>query len=241
MLMKKHILTWDFLLTAVGCFFGGLLDGYSFLYRNQTFTTVQTGNLVKTFIAFVHGDYFYAVYLLIIFITFCLSILLFYYLCKKLKNKGINYHYILMPLTIIFLIPSMIWTWDDSNGLLYSNVISGIGLSMIGAIMAVAFRSIRFNFDHKILLNLTFMTGNIRTMMFSLSDFFDTKDKDKLHLFYIYVIMIGFFALGASSTALFYFNCQGIWRNYSIIIFSFCLCLLMTLLSHIRYKKRKFK
>ncbi|MBD5423046.1 MAG: DUF1275 domain-containing protein [Mycoplasma sp.] len=238
--MKKHILTWDFLLTAIGCFFGGLLDGFSFLYRDQSFTTVQTGNLVKIFISFIYNDFLYSAYLIIIFISFCIFVLLFHMLCRWLKYKKINYHYVLMPLIIILLIPSAIWKFNNNDSLDVLNIISGVGLSAIGAIIAVSFRHVQLKFDDKIIINLTFMTGNIRSMMFSLSEFFETKNKEKLYVFFIYLSMLGFFALGAASTALFYFKHFAVWQQqYPIVIFMDGLCLLMMWISHIRYKKYK--
>ena len=61
-------------------FLCGLIDAYCFLYRNETFTIFQTGNLIKMIIFYVKGYNSEASYSLIIFfpLYFLLSFFILY-------------------------------------------------------------------------------------------------------------------------------------------------------------------
>ena len=73
---------------------------------------------------------------------------------------------------------------------------------MVGAIMAIAFKNVRFKFDHKIAFNAAMMTGNMRSMMMTLADAIKTKNKEKWFQSFCYLVMIFCFSFGVLVTAL---------------------------------------
>ncbi len=235
--MKKYFAAWDFVFVLLICLFGGVLDGYCFLFRGDTFCMVQTGNLVKSIVMFVLGIWDEATYALLMFITFCVFIFVFYLLLKYLKQKNINYHFITMPLIACFLIPSIVWEFDKDNYLNYSNVISGIFFAMIGSIIAVSFKNVKFKTDKKISFNAAMMTGNMRSMMESYADYIRTKDKEKLFQTTCYLIMIFSFAIGVAVTILCYkFVPIYDWKNYSSFLIIYSLIIILIIILHHRYQ-----
>ena len=234
--MKKYLVSWDFLFITIVCFFGGMLDGFSFLFRDGTFCLVQTGNLVKCVIFYIKGEIYEASYSLIIIITFCIFIFLFYLLFKLLKSKNINYHFVSMPVMAILLIPSIVWKFDNLNYLSFKNIISGCSLSMVGSIMAVCFKNVKFKFDSKISFNSAMMTGNMRSLMVCFADFIRFKDKEKGFQSFCYLTMIISFVLGILISSICCLFISGSWNFYSIFILLYLLIIAMIIIFHYRYK-----
>ncbi len=218
------------------CLFGGLLDGYSFVFRDETFCLVQTGNLVKCIIFFVNGQIIEAVYAMIIILTFCIFIFIFWFLITFLKKKDINYHFITMPLMGLLLIPSIVWKFNSNDFLSYQNLISGIFIAMIGSLMAISFKNVKFKFDKEISFNAAMMTGNMRSMMETIASFVKTKDKEKGYQSFCYLTMILIFILGVAISAICGKFIEADWDRYSLFIILYALIIAMIIIFHYRYK-----
>lgn len=234
--MKKHILSWDFLYACITCLFGGLLDGFSFVFKDRTLCLIQSGNLVKSIVAFTNNQIHEGLFSLILVLVFCLFIYLFYLLMCFLKSKNINFHFVFMPLIMLLLIPSFVWNFDNNDYLNYRNIISCSFLSMIGAISMILFRSIRFKFDNKIIFNAAVMSGNMRSMSTSFGDFTITKNKELAYQGFFFFVMILMFSFGVAISSLCFVYVKGLWNLYSLLIIIYLIIFSMIIIFHFRYK-----
>lgn len=200
--MKKYIGRLDLLLFILLCFLCGLIDAYCFLYRAQTFTLFQTGNLIKLIIFYVKGNIDEASYSLIIFISFIMFSFIFYYVSKFLKKTKFNFKFLILLFCMILMIPSAIFKFNTINYLSWENIFSGICLTALGSLIAVTFKRVHLNKNRKIQFNAAMMTGNTRSMIMSLVNGIKYKNKNFLFESFCYFLMLVSFSMGVLTTSL---------------------------------------
>ncbi|KFB07608.1 YoaK family protein [Malacoplasma iowae] len=200
--MKKYIGSLDLLLFIFLCFLCGLIDAYCFLYRAQTFTLFQTGNLIKLIIFYVKGNISEASYSLILFVSFILFTFIFYFVSKLFKNLKISFKPIVLLICMILIIPSIVLKFNTINYISYQNIISGLCLSAIGGLIAISFKKVHLNKKRKIQFNAAMMTGNTKNMIMSLVNGIKYKNKNFLFESFCYFLMLTTFSIGILTTAL---------------------------------------
>ena len=97
----KKIQIVDIIITLLLTFAGGFTDAYTFIYRDGVFATMQTGNLIKFFIALTNGE-FKLVFLLpiIIFLLGCIVAVL-------LGKSKYQSHITLITLFVSFVVAGL--------------------------------------------------------------------------------------------------------------------------------------
>lgn len=134
-------------------FAGGFCDAYTFIYRGGTFANMQTGNLIKFFIALINGEFKLALFLpIIVFIVGCLIAALL----RKCKYQS---HIVLISLLVIFVAAGFcpqteVW-----------NIVCVCLLSLVGAMQFEAFRRC---LEHR--YTSTMCTNNMRLLAVSVAE-----------------------------------------------------------------------
>lgn len=161
----------DLIFILLMCLFGGVMDGYSFLYRSETFCFIQTGNLIRTIIFYIQGEVDSASYSLIIFLTFVIFVFVYYLFLKLLRKTKLDFRIITIFLISTLILPSYFIKFDENQYLNSENIITGMLLAIAGSMVAVTFKDIHFKNDHSISFNAAMMTGNARSMMVAFGEF----------------------------------------------------------------------
>ena len=231
----KRFLGIDLFFIMIMCLFGGVMDGYSFLCRGDTFCFIQTGNLIRTIIFYIQKNIESASYSLIIFIVFVIFVFLYYLFLKLIRNIRIDFRLITLIFVSLLILPSYFLKFDDNNYLNANNIITGSCLSMAGSMIAVTFKEIHFKKDHSISFNAAMMTGNARSMMIAFAEFFYSKNKIKGGEALCFLCFIIMFSLGIGSSALIETNLNS---NGYIFIFLmiYILLFLLIIMSFFREK-----
>lgn len=134
-------------------FAGGFCDAYTFIYRGGTFANMQTGNLIKFFIALINGEFKLALFLpIIVFIVGCLIAALL----RKCKYQS---HIVLISLLVIYVAAGFcpqteVW-----------NIVCVCLLSLVGAMQFEAFRRC---LEHR--YTSTMCTNNMRLLAVSVAE-----------------------------------------------------------------------
>lgn len=237
--MKKNI-NLDIVLILTLSFFGGLADGFSSIYRDDTFCFIQTGNLVRTIIAYVQGNVYSATYSLIIFMAFTIFCFVYWFILSWIKKTKIEPKIFSLLIVLILLIPSVIFKFNKNNYLEADNLMSGIFLSFIGSIIAIAFSKININKNNSIVFNSAIMTGNARAMMVSFATFVKTKNKIKGYESLIYLSIILIFVFGIATSAIInVYTPDKTWSFYYDLIVIYLVVFISITLLIIRYCKNK--
>lgn len=230
----------DILVIIILSFFGGLADGFAYIYRDQTFCFIQTGNLVKSIIAYVDGDSISGTYILIIFLAFALGCYIYWFVVDALKKTKINYKIFSMFIVMILLIPSVVFKFNTKNYLAIDNLISGITLSFVGSVIAVAFSRILIGKSSSFVFNSAIMTGNSKAMMVSAATFTKTKNKVKCLEALIYLIIIISFVFGIAISGIISIYVHNSWDFYiNLILLYFIILVTLAILFTQYYKNKK--
>lgn len=134
-------------------FAGGFCDAYTFICRGGTFANMQTGNLIKFFIALINGEFKLALFLpIIVFIVGCLIAALL----RKCKYQS---HIVLISLLVIYVAAGFcpqteVW-----------NIVCVCLLSLVGAMQFEAFRRC---LEHR--YTSTMCTNNMRLLAVSVAE-----------------------------------------------------------------------
>lgn len=230
----------DILIILLLSFFGGLADGFSYIYRDETFCFIQTGNLVKAIIAYVDNQSINGTYILIVFLAFALGCYIYWFVLDALKKSKLNYKIFSLIIVMILLIPSIIFKFNSQNYLAADNLISGIPLSFVGSVIAVAFSRILIGKNSSFVFNSAIMTGNSKAMMVSAATYSKTKNKVKGLEALVYLIIIIAFVIGiiVSGIISIYINYDS-WDFYiNLILLYFILLVTITVLTIQHYKNK---
>ena len=153
-------------------FAGGFVDAYTFIYRDGVFATMQTGNLIKFFIALTNGT-FKLLFLLpiIFFIIGCL-------IAALLRKSKFQSHIALLSLVVISLLAGFCPQKEAWN------IVCVCSLSLVGAMQFEAFRRcLTYRYTS------TMCTNNMRLFAVGIAE----KDINKVIL---YVSIITMFVVG---------------------------------------------
>lgn len=204
-MIKNYILKIDLAFLTLLCLLGGMLDAYTFLHKDGTFTLIQTGNLIRSIIYFVTQNYYNGAYSLILFLAFFIFIFIYYFLIKYLKQKNLSNKVFALSLGIFLLIPDIVFEFNKVNYLDAKNLFSGLCSTMFGAMLATSFRKVYLKNNLVISFNPAMMTGNTRSLIFSLVNAIKYKNNQKYFEALSYFIILISFSVGLSSIALNYF------------------------------------
>ena len=173
---KSNIL--EYVIAFLFTFAGGFCDAYTFIYRGGTFANMQTGNLIKFFIALVSTEFKIAFLLpIIVFIIGCLIAALL----RKCKYQS---HIALISLFVIYIVSGFCPQTEACN------IVCVCLLSLVGAMQFEAFRRcLEYRYTS------TMCTNNMRLLAVSVAE----KKFDKT-LLYIAIIVV--FSIGVISGAL---------------------------------------
>ena len=175
--MKKNKI-FELIIAFLFTFLGGYADAYTFILRGGTFSTMQTGNLIKFFIGVSNGQFFLMYLLPIIF--FCLGSMIAILLSKFKYYSVIA----LFTLLLIYLISGFCPQTEAWNIVCVST------LSVAGAIQFEAFhKCLTYNYTS------TMCTNNMRLFSNNL-----VQGKFKQALFYLSIIAC--FCVGLVSAVL---------------------------------------
>lgn len=166
---------------------GGYLDVYTYITRDKVFANAQTGNIVLFAINFANKNFKDAFNYFIPILSFMLGVILSDFIKNKFYSKR-QVHW--RQLTILFEILVLIFvsTLKDSS----TNMLANILISFVCSIQVESFRKFKGSSFAS-----TMCTGNLRSASENLFNFFNTKDKKYIRLFFSYLGIIFFFILGA--------------------------------------------
>lgn len=231
--MKKEILTFNFWIMILLSSIGGAIDGFTFVERNGSFCLIQTGNIIKAVYAFVTNDIPTGVYTLIVIISFAISILIYFFIKKLLDKKLIDHRIITLILTMLLLIPSIVFRYDNNIPLKWSNIFSGICLSFIGGMIMISYSNIKFN-NYVFTFNAAIMTGNLKNMMVNTCEYIDKKDKQKGFFALCYLSVIVSFVVLLATVMLLNQFVVADWNFYSLFIVIYCLIVITLILLFVK-------
>lgn len=175
------ILSIVFLLSIIG----GMFDGYSYLVRGNSFSTMQTGNMIYLTLNILEGKNDTILLYLIPIIFFSISIILVTILKHFFSNKNKLFLIICLFMETIFVISSAFIPKGELNYLSTSllSCASGIQFSMF------------LNLD-KISLTTTMCTANLKNASENVGLFISKKETKYLWNALKYFFVILFFLLG---------------------------------------------
>lgn len=218
------------------CFLGGILDTFSLNYKGQVFSLIQTGNLIKSIMNYVSGNFDIANFCMILFAVFVVSCFILFIVFNYLRKKNVKMEILVPILIVICLIPSFVLTTDNDSEMNLTNILCGTFLSVGGAILFSSFTKV-----NSINASNTMMTANSKKMMENLAEFTISKNKEKLYNFVLYFILLITFSLGVLSVALCYNLIKdvtiGYYINIGIILFTLVVLLTLGLTIHLKKEK----
>lgn len=232
--MLKKIFNCHLIFSCLLCLFGGMMDGFSLLYKNDVFCLIQTGNLVKSIINFVNGNYEMGIFTLSLYVCFACSIFLFSIIFSSLKNKHYNTK-ILSLILIAFLLLPLIFIESSSKILSFLNFFSSLPLAVIGAILLESFKE-----ENYIFYSPTMMTANTRSLMEDVVLFFKNHNVEKGIHAISYVFLILSFCIGILSIALLHRYVTSFSYNYCLILI-YSVLFFVLIVSFVINKKVSFK
>ncbi|EGZ31096.1 DUF1275 family protein [Malacoplasma iowae] len=192
----------NYLIILILAFVSGLLDFY--MIKNYfIFVTTQTGNLVYFGLSLLNGQLyqdgfvytFHNSYLYLLpFIVILISSFVFHFIDKK--PYSIWFIYFMFALEIIYFV---VWSIFANNIKLYignTNNINPVAiLTIILVTIFISFHLTIFNQDKNVIYANVVSMGDIINASRSLHDFFVTKNKNQLLVFFKYMFIIILFVI----------------------------------------------
>lgn len=166
-------------------FVGGFLDAYSYTCRGQVFATMQTGNMILLGIQILNGDMAKVVHYLLPISSFALGI----FCCEMIKHNFkkihlLHWRQIIILLEIIFL--CVTFYLDDDH-----ITLANCTISFLCAMQMNSFKKVN-GYPYI----STMCTGNLRSVVESLSGYLFSKNKKFLHKAFHYFSVIVLFISG---------------------------------------------
>lgn len=163
---------------------GGLMDAYSYIYRDHVFANAQTGNILLFGVNLSEGNFNGAFRYFLPIVSFVIGIALAetvrYKAGKRLHWRQVS---VLAEAIILFIVAFIPTT---------HNIAANSLISFACGIQVESFRKIRGN-----TIATTMCIGNTRSGTQHLCTFFRTGDREYLHKAGLYYEIILFFVLGA--------------------------------------------
>lgn len=238
---NKKTINLDVFIILFLSFFGGLADGFSYIYRDQTFCFIQTGNIVKIVISYFNGENAIGSYILIIFLAFTIGCFIYWFILHLIKKTKINDKIFSLIVVMVLLIPSVVFKFNTKNYLALDNLISGITLSFVGSVIATAFSRIVIGKSSSFVFNSAIMTGNSKAMMVSAATFVQSKNKVKGLEALIYFVIIITFVIGIVISGIIRIDVthQSYWDFYTNLILMYVIIVFSLAILIIKLKKDK--
>lgn len=192
---------------------GGFIDGYSYLLRDGSLATMQTGNMIYLIVKILDGNY--SIYVnLVPILAFCLGILLAVILKSGLKIKDSINKIIIVIVEIALIICAGFVPLSNLN------VLSTSLLSICASLQLVAFNDL-----DSMQIPTTMCTGNLKNASEHLGLFITHRKRDNLYKFlkYFAVIISFIFGVFISYYAIILMDVYSVWS----LIFIYLLVLLL--------------
>ena len=177
---RKH---WIFIVSAFGM---GLFNSYSYVFRGQSFATMETGNMMMFSYYLINGNYSVLYRYVISILAFTLGCILLEVLRRK---KVLRYPKLLLAVECILTITILLLPESD----LFTALANAMG-GFVGASHLQLFR----NLDGYS-VTTTMCTGNLRSLTNCLGEWIVDKNKKALHGVRVYATLILTFIFGAIS------------------------------------------
>ncbi len=165
---------------------GGFLETYSFLCRDQVFANCQTGNLVLMAMYLSQGNLYRAFIYMIPIFAFILGILLTNRIRDKLPQQIFHWRQLTLFIEILVMI---LVGWIPYGPW---NIAATTLISFACSIQVETFRKVKGT-----TCATTMCTGNLRSAVDFLYQFFTTKEQRSLQQAFHVLMIIGSFLLGA--------------------------------------------
>lgn len=216
---KKKQASDSFMLGLILALSAGCQDAYTYVMRGKIFANAQTGNIVMMSQCVVLGDWHDVLRYALPIVAFGAGIFFTEQIGGNLKQlSSIHWRQIIVifEIIILFLVGLMPASY---------NVVATLMVSVVCALQVQAFRHADGN-----LYVTTMCVGNLRSGTAALSEFFRTKDKQKLRRVAFYYMIILAFAGGAAISMFFanYFAMKTIWISCALLFISFILMMQRT-------------
>ena len=189
---------------------GGLMDAYSYLYRDHVFANAQTGNILLFGVNLSEGNLGEAFRYFIPIISFIIGIAL----AESVRYRaGRRLHWRQVSVLIeAIILAGVAFIPTDYNTAANSLISFACGIQV------ESFRKIRGN-----AIATTMCIGNTRSGTQNLCMYMQTKDREFLHKAGLYYAIIFFFVIGAVTGNLFIklFDAKAILVSSALLVISF--------------------
>lgn len=204
-----------FLLT----FCGGFFDGYTYLVRDNTFATMQTGNMIMFIVKLFMGN-MEAFVLLLPILFFSLGVIVSG-LFNKINHKKVIRIAFCLVVCLLLVIESLIKDhYFNFIGSMIISFVAGMQLELFQSFCGIKFMT-------------TMCTGNLVNVNRQLIEIIVFPKKEALKKMFIYILVIIMFALGVL------FSCLFVDRwNQNAILF---LIIVYVIISVIIYFKKEIE
>ncbi|MGP1569744.1 MAG: YoaK family protein [Eubacteriales bacterium] len=192
----------------------GCQDAYTYVMRGKIFANAQTGNIIMMSHCLVLGDFRDVFKYALPIAAFGTGIFFTEQVGGNLKQmSSIHWRQIIVFLEIITLL--LVGLLPQSY-----NLVASLMVSVVCALQVQAFR----HADGNVYVT-TMCVGNLRSGTAALSEFFRTKDREKLKKVGFYYTIIFAFASGAAISMFFtkYLAMKTIWISCFLLLISFIL------------------
>lgn len=214
---KKQLglsLTIGFLLT----FCGGFFDGYTYLVRDNTFATMQTGNMIMFIIKLFMGN-MEAFMLLLPILAFSLGVIVIG-LFNKIKQKKVVRIVFCIVVCLLLVVEALIKNhYFNFIGSMIISFVAGMQLELFQSFCGIKFMT-------------TMCTGNLVNVNRQLIEIIVSPKKEVLKKMLIYIFVIIIFALGVLLSCLFVDK----WNQYAIL-FLIVVYLIISVLIYLKREK----
>ena len=164
---------------------GGCMDAYSYLCRGHVFANAQTGNIIFLGLGIGNGDYYAALRFLWPVLAFAGGIIISDIINRRKSFLHFHWRQISVLIEAIALIVALFISSTLNN---MANII----ISFACGIQIESFRKI-----HGHIVSTTMCVGNLRSGIFNIGEYFNTRDKSYLRQAYLYFGIIVAFVAGA--------------------------------------------
>ncbi len=164
---------------------GGCMDAYSYMYRGHVFANAQTGNMLLFGVNLANADFAAALIYLLPVVCFAAGLVISQIICSKKQFLSIHWKQISLSAeaTMLVIVAILPHTADRA-----ANVLT----SFACGIQVESFRMIHDNN-----VATTMCIGNLRSGVFNISQYINTRERTYLKRAYLYFILIVAFIIGA--------------------------------------------
>lgn len=174
---------WIFMISALGM---GAFNAYSYVFRGQSFTTMETGNMLMFSYNLINGQYSVLYRYVIAILSFTIGSVLL----EVLRRKKARLYFRLMLMVELLLVTVILFLPD---GDIYTAIANGLG-GFVGASHLQLFRTL-----DGYSVTTTMCTGNLRSLTNCIGEILTEKSKKAFRGVFVYSTLILAFIMGAMS------------------------------------------